>query len=98
MSFIEHAYRELKAIDPSLTADQFSTKWLNKCNSYYRSYKASGRDMTLHAMICLMHNLSHKVHALRMNNNSNLLHKRATQYQRISCLAQRQITQMLTKQ
>jgi hypothetical protein len=95
MSFIEHAYRELKAIDPSLTADQFSTKWLNKCNSYYRSYKASGRDMTLHAMICLMNNLSHKAHALRMNNDSNLLHKRATQYQAIKVKTEKQISEII---
>ena len=41
MSFIEQAYLEIKTIDPSITATEFSTKWLNKCSSYYRSYKVS---------------------------------------------------------
>ena len=38
MSFMEHAFNEMKAIDPSITSDQFSRNWLNKCSSYYRSY------------------------------------------------------------
>ena len=54
MSFIEQAYLELKTIDPSITATEFSTKWLNKCSSYYRSYKATNRDMTLHALMCFL--------------------------------------------
>ena len=37
MSFIEQAYLEIKTIDPSITATEFSTNWLNKCSSYYRS-------------------------------------------------------------
>ena len=32
MSFIEQAYLEIKTIDPSITATEFSTKWLNKCH------------------------------------------------------------------
>ena len=94
MSFIEHAYRELKAIDPSLTSDQFSTKWLNKCNSYYRSYKASGRDMTLHALMCLLGNLDRKAEALRMNTQSYLLHLRATQYEQLSKNCRKQLSDL----
>ena len=80
MSFIKHAYQEIKAIDPSITTDQFSTNWLNKCSSYYRSYKASDRDMTLHAIMCSLINLSNKADALRRNNNQKLLHAKADQY------------------
>lgn len=54
MSFMEHAFNEMKAIDPSITSDQFSRNWLNKCNSYYRSYKATDRDLTVHALICFL--------------------------------------------
>ena len=56
MSFMEHAFNEMKAIDPSITSDQFSRNWLNKCSSYYRSYKATDRDMTIHALICFLNN------------------------------------------
>ena len=62
MSFIEQAYLEIKTIDPSITTDEFSTKWLNKCSSYYRSYKASDRDMTLHALMCFLDNLDARSH------------------------------------
>ena len=71
MSFIEQAYLEIKTIDPSITTDQFSTNWLNKCSSYYRSYKARNRDMTLHALMCFLANLTNKSDALLMNNNRN---------------------------
>lgn len=81
MSFMEHAFNEMKAIDPSITSDQFSTKWLNKCSSYYRSYKATDRDMTIHALICFLHNLSTKSSALRMNNDDPFLHQKAKQYE-----------------
>ena len=60
MSFIEQAYLELKTIDPSITATEFSTNWLNKCSSYYRSYKTRNRDMTLHALMCFLENLNEK--------------------------------------
>ena len=83
MSFIKHAYQEIKAIDPSITTDQFSTNWLNKCSSYYRSYKASDRDMTLHAIMCLLINLSNKADTLRRNNNHKLLHAKADQYDQL---------------
>ena len=83
MSFIETAYKELKAIDPNMTTDKFSTDWLNKCSSYYRANKARGRDMTLHAMMCFLHNLGQRAHALRMNNNNQLLHERAAQYDQL---------------
>ena len=95
MSFIEHAYRELKAIEPKITADEFSTKWLNKCSSYYRSYKSSDRDMTLHALMCLLVNLSNKADALRRNNNHKLLHAKAEQYLALGQLAQEQLTDKL---
>ena len=95
MSFIKHAYQEIKAIDPSITTDQFSTNWLNKCSSYYRSYKASDRDMTLHAIMCLLINLSNKADALRRNNNHILLHAKAEQYLALGQLAQEQLTDKL---
>lgn len=92
MSFIEQAYLEIKTIDPSITATEFSTKWLNKCSSYYRSYKARNRDMTLHALMCFLVNLSKNADALRMNNNNALLQKRADQYQALRELASEQVT------
>ena len=92
MSFIEQAYLEIKTIDPSITATEFSTKWLNKCSSYYRSYKARNRDMTLHALMCLLVNLSNKSDALRMNNNNALLQQKADQYQTLRELVNEQIT------
>jgi hypothetical protein len=95
MSFIKHAYQEIKAIDPSITTDQFSTNWLNKCSSYYRSYKASDRDMTLHTIMCLLINLSNKADALRRNNNHKLLHAKAEQYLALGQLAQEQLTDKL---
>ena len=93
MSFIEQAYLEIKTIDPSITATEFSTKWLNKCSSYYRSYKTRNRDMTLHALMCfLMKPLSKKADALRMNNSHQLLHEKADQYQALRELASEQVT------
>ena len=92
MSFIEKAYLEIKTIDPSITATEFSTKWLNKCSSYYRSYKARNRDLTLHALMCFLMNLSKKADALRMNNNNALLQQRADQYQALGELASEQVT------
>ena len=92
MSFIEQAYLEIKTIDPSITTDQFSTNWLNKCSSYYRSYKARNRDMTLHALMCFLVNLSKKADALRMNNNNALLQQKADQYQALRELVSEQIT------
>ena len=92
MSFIEQAYLEIKTIDPSITATEFSTKWLNKCSSYYRSYKATNRDMTLHALMCFLINLSKKADALRMNNNNALLQQKADQYLALSALASEQVT------
>ena len=81
MSFMEHAFNEMKAIDPGITSDQFSRNWLNKCSSYYRSYKATNRDLTVHALICFLHNSSTKSSALRMNNNDPFLHRKAEQYE-----------------
>ena len=92
MSFIEQAYLELKAIDPSITATEFSTKWLNKYSSYYRSYKTRNRDMTLHALMCFLMNLREKADVLRMNNNNALLQQRADQYQALRELVSEQIT------
>ena len=92
MPFIEQAYLEIKTIDPSITTDQFSTKWLNKCSSYYRSYKTRNRDMTLHALMCFLMNLSKKADALRMNNNNALLQQRADQYQALRELVSEQVT------
>ena len=92
MSFIEQAYLEIKTIDPSITTDQFSTKWLNKCSSYYRSYKASDRDLTLHALMCFLENLNEKSSSLRMNNSHQLLHEKADQYLALSALASEQVT------
>ena len=92
MPFIEQAYLEIKTIDPSITTDQFSTKWLNKCSSYYRSYKTRNRDMTLHALMCFLINLSEKADALRMNNNNALLQQKAAQYQALRKLASEQVT------
>ena len=97
MSFIEQAYLELKTIDPSITATEFSTKWLNKCSSYYRSYKTRNRDMTLHALMCLLVNLSNKSDALRMNNNNALLHERADQYDQLESLIKSQINSFIAK-
>ena len=76
MSFIEQAYLEIKTIDPSITATEFSTKWLNKCSSYYRSYKTRNRDMTLHALMYFLMNLSKKADVLRMNNNNPYFSKK----------------------
>jgi hypothetical protein len=95
MSFIEHAYRELKAIEPKITADEFSTKWLNKCSSYYRSYKSSDRDMTLHALMCLSVNLSKKSDALRRNNDHQLLHEKAEQYDHLHHHTKTQISYLI---
>ena len=81
MSFMEHAFNEMKAIDPTTTSDQFSRNWLNKCSSYYRSYKATDRDMTVHARMCFLQNLSAKSSALRMYNDDPLLHQKAEQYE-----------------
>ena len=92
MSFIEQAYLELKTIDPSITATEFSTKWLNKCSSYYKSYKTRNRDMTLHALMCFLMNLSKKADALCMNNSHQLLHEKADQYLALSALASEQVT------
>ena len=92
MSFIEQAYLEIKTIDPSITATEFSTKWLNKCSSYYRSYKASDRDLTLHALMCFLENLNEKSSSLRMNNSHQLLHEKADQYLALSALASEQVT------
>ena len=92
MSFIEQAYLEIKTIEPSITTDQFSTKWLNKCSSYYRSYKASDRDLTLHALMCFLENLNEKSSSLRMNNCHQLLHEKADQYLALSALASEQVT------
>jgi len=97
MSFIEEAYLELKTIDPSITATEFSTKWLNKCSSYYRSYKARNRDMTLHALMCLLVNLSNKSDALRMNNSHQLLHEKADQYDQLESLIKSQINSFIAK-
>jgi len=83
MSFMEHAFHEMKAIEPSITSDQFSRNWLNKCSSYYRSYKATDRDLTVHALICFLHNLSTKSSALRMNNDDPFLHQKAEQYEQL---------------
>ena len=91
MSFIEQAYLEIKTIDPSITATEFSTNWLNKCSSYYRSYKTRNRDMTLHALMCFLMNLSKKADALRMNNKA-LLQQRADQYLALRELASEQVT------
>ena len=98
MSFIEQAYLEIKTIDPSITATEFSTKWLNKCSSYYRSYKTRNRDMTLHALMCFLMNLSKKADALRMNNNHQLLHEKADQYLALRELASEQITMRISTQ
>jgi hypothetical protein len=92
MSFIEQAYLEIKTIDPRITATEFSTKWLNKCSSYYRSYKASDRDLTLHALMCFLENLNEKSSSLRMNNSHQLLHEKADQYLALSALASEQFT------
>ena len=92
MSFIEQVYLEIKTIDPSITATEFSTKGLNKCSSYYRSYKTRIRDMTLHVLMCFLMNLSKKADALRMNNNNALLQQRADQYQALRELASEQVT------
>ena len=92
MSFIEQAYLEIKTIDPSITATEFSTKWLNKCSSYYRSYKTRNRDMTLHALMCFLENLNEKSSSLRMNNNNALLQQRADQYQALRELVSEQVT------
>ena len=95
MSFMEHAFNEMKAIDPSITSDQFSTNWLNKCSSYYRSYKATDRDMTLHALICFLHNLSMKSSALRLNNEDPFLHWKAEQYELIKSDTNKQIIKLI---
>ena len=97
MSFIEQAYLEIKTIDPRITATEFSTKWLNKCSSYYRSYKTRNRDMTLHALMCFLMNLSKKADALRMNNNNALLHERADQYDQLESLIKSQINSFIAK-
>ncbi|MAZ98145.1 MAG: hypothetical protein CMM39_01805 [Rhodospirillaceae bacterium] len=95
MSFIEQAYLKIKTIDPSITTDQFSTNWLNKCSSYYRSYKASERDLTLHALMCFLENLNEKSSSLRMNNESRLLHAKAEQYDHLRDYTKTQINYLI---
>jgi hypothetical protein len=97
MSFMEHAFKEMKAIDPSITSDQFSRNWLNKCSSYYRSYKATDRDMTVHALICFLHNLSTKSSALRMNNDDPFLHQKAKQYEQLRIQTKEKIKMKVAK-
>lgn len=97
MSFIEQAFNEMKAIDPSITSDQFSRNWLNKCNSYYRSYKATDRDLTVHALICFLHNLSTKSSALRMNNDDPFLHQKAEQYEILKNTTNKQLQTLIAK-
>ena len=97
MSFIKHAYQEIKAIDPSITSDQFSRNWLNKCSSYYRSYKATDRDMTVHALMCFLHNLNTKSSALRMNNDDPFLHQKANQFDHLRRQTDKQIIQFLSR-
>ena len=48
--------------------------------------------MTLHALMCLLVNLSNKSDALRMNNNNALLQQKADQYQTLRELVNEQIT------
>ena len=96
MSFMEHAFNEMKAIDPSITSDQFSRNWLNKCSSYYRSYKASDRDMTVHTLMCFLHNLNTKSSALRMNNDDPFLHRKAEQYELIKLKTNKQIRKLIS--
>ena len=91
MSFIEHAYSQITAIDPSITTDEFSTQWLNKCSSYYRSYKSTRRDVTTHGLVCLLLNLKRKSTALQMNNTHPLLHEKAEEYLGLSALVYREI-------
>ena len=95
MSFIEHIYLEMKAIDPGITTDSFSTSWLNKCSSYYRTNKARNRDMTLHALLCLMRNLEQKSSSLRMENDSKFLHAKADQYEQIHKYTAAQIDELI---
>ena len=97
MSFMEHAFNEIKAIDPSITSDQFSRNWLNKCSSYYRSYKATDRDLTVHALMCFLHNLSTKSSALRLNNDDPFLHQKAEQYELIKSDTNKQIIKLIGK-
>ena len=95
MSFMENAFNEIKEIDPGITSDQFSRNWLNKCSSYYRSYKATDRNMTIHALICFLNNLSTKSSALRMNNDEPFLHQKAKQYDQLKQKTDKQIIHML---
>jgi len=97
MSFMEHAFNEMKAIDPSITSDQFSRNWLNKCSSYYGSYKATDRDMTIHALICFLNNLSTKSSALRMNNDDPFLHQKAEQYEILKNTTNKQLQTLIAK-
>ena len=97
MSFMEHAFNEMKAIEPSITSDQFSRNWLNKCSPYYRSYKATDRDLTVHALICFLHNLSAKSSALRMNNDDPFLHQKAKQYDLLRTTTTQQINCLIAK-
>ena len=97
MSFMEHAFNEMRAIDPSITSDQFSRNWLNKCSSYYRSYKATDRDMTIHALMCFLQNLTTKSSALRMNNDDPFLHQKAEKYAQLKQITDKQIIHMLNR-
>ena len=97
MSLMEHAFNEMKAIDPSITSDQFSKNWLNKCSSYYRSYKATDRDMTIHALNCFLNNLSTKSSALRMNNDDPFLHQKAEQYEILKNTTNEHIQTLIAK-
>ena len=97
MSFMENAFNEMKAIDPSITSDQFSRNWLNKCSSYYRSYKATDRDMTVHTLMCFLHNLNTKSSALRMNNDDPFLHQKAKQYDQLKQKTDKQVIQLLSR-
>jgi hypothetical protein len=53
--------------------------------------------MTLHALMCLLINLSKKADALRMNNCHQLLHEKADQYDQLESLIKSQINSFIAK-
>ena len=51
--------------------------------------------MTVHALMCFLHNLSMKSSALRLNNEDPFLHRKAEQYELIKSDTNKQIIKLI---
>ena len=64
---------------------------LDKCSSFYRSYKASHRVITIHALVYFLFRLKQKSNAFHMKNTHPLLQRKADQYMDLSKLVYAEI-------